>query len=194
MRLVEPADTPDPYEGDLPDPAALAQGRAGREGAEFDAIAIRRVEEAGGTVLQRGGDCGGIPIDALIRGKNGKVFTVLAHGNVDQDRKRPGLRRTDTVRKAGDSAFLLNQLGAPQLLLLTSNIPVAEGRSRQAALLLAMHASVILDVMEVTNLADFMRLRRYLEDVPPPDGPLEAAWRLAPTQQLRLDVWRSPDA
>ena len=191
MRLVQPSEMPDPYEGDLPDPAALAQGRASREGAEFDALAISRLEEAGGTIVQRGGDYKGISIDALVKGKNGRVFTVLAHGNVDQDGKRPGLRRTDTVRKAGDSAFLLDQVCAPPLLLLTSDVPVAKGRSHQAALLLAMHATVIFDVIEVRSFADFMRLRRYLEDVGPPDGPWEAPWRLAPTQQLQLDVWRS---
>jgi hypothetical protein len=183
------------FEGDLPPSAALAQGRAAREGAEFDDLALQHLIKAGANVLQRGGSFGGVPIDALIKGRNRKTFTVLAHGNVDRDGKRPGLRRTDTVRKAGDSAYLLQEIvHSPPLLIITSDVPVERGRSRQAARLLAMHSKVIFDVIALDDIAAFRRLRHYLTDKPAPEVPLDAPWRLLPTEQLGLSVWDRPDA
>jgi len=192
MRVLPPLDEPEPYES-LPDDAAGFQGRGAREGAEFDELAMAYLKSAGATISQRGGKLAGISIDALVRGANGRVFCVLAHGNID-DGRRPGLRRTDTVRKAGDTAFLLAEDPyTPPLLVLTSHLPVHEGRSRQAALLLSRHRRVIFDVVAVTeDLAGFQRLRRYLTVRPAPQRPEPAAWWHVPEEQLQLG--RDPDA
>ena len=192
MRAQPPADAAMPYES-LPDVAAPFQGRGPREGAEFDEIALGYLEQAGATILQRGGKVVGVSIDAVVRGRNGKVFCVLAHGNID-DGKRPGLRRTDTVRKAGDTAFLLAEdPHSPPLLVLTSHLPVHGGRSRQAALLLSRHRRVIFDVVATTgDLAGFQRLVRYLTARPAPSRPEPAAWRYLPHEQLQLGG--DPDA
>ena len=186
MRLVPPL-APEPYES-LPDVDAAFQGRAPREGAEFDELALGVLEGLGATVTQRGGKLAGIPVDAVVRGPNGRVFVVLAHGNID-DRPRAGLRRTDTVRKAGDSAFLLAQdPHTPPLLVLTSHLPVHEGRSHQAALLLSLHRRVIFDVVAITDdEAGVERLWRYLNVRPAPPGPEPAPWRHVPDEQLQLD-------
>ncbi len=192
MRILPPLDEPEPYES-LPDVAAGFQGRGAREGAEFDELALAYLESAGATITQRGGKLAGISVDALVRGANGRVFCVLAHGNID-DGLRPGLRRTDTVRKAGDTAFLLAEdRHTPPLLVLTSHLPVCDGRSHQAALLLSRHRRVIFDVVAVTgDLAGFGRLRRYLSARPAPAAPEPAPWWHVPDEQLQLG--RDPDA
>jgi hypothetical protein len=190
MKVVQDS-APDPYEGDLPDLAAVAQGRAGREGAEFDAQALEWLVQAGGSILQRGGEIGGVSVDAIIRGGNDMAFTVLAHGNIDRDGTRPGLRRTDTVRKAGDSAYLLHSIvHAPPVLIVTSDIPKESGRNKQAARLLAMHREVIFDVLSPEDLASFHRLQRYLQTESIPVEPEPAAWRELPVDQLSFDLWR----
>jgi hypothetical protein len=192
MRVLPPVEEPEPYES-LPDVAAGFQGRGAREGAEFDELALAYLESAGATITQRGGKLAGISIDALVRGANGKVFCVLAHGNID-DGPRPGLRRTDTVRKAGDTAFLLAEDPyTPPLLVVTSHLPISEGRSHQAALLLSRHRRVIFDVVATTDdLAGFQRLRRYLTARPAPERPEPAPWWHVPEEQLQLG--RDPDA
>lgn len=186
MRLVPPLPA-EPYDS-VPDADATFQGRAPREGAEFDELALAYLAEAGATIIQRGGKLAGISIDAVVRGANGKVFSVLAHGNID-DRRRAGLRRTDTVRKMGDSAFLLAQdRHTPPLLVLTSHLPAYEGRSHQAALLLSLHRRVIFDVVAITNdRAGFERLWRYLNVRPASAEPEPAPWRHVPEEQLQLD-------
>ena len=128
-----------------------------------------------------------------MRGTNGTVFCVLAHGNLD-DRRRSGLRRTDTVRKAGDSAFLLAEdPHTPPLLVVTSHLPISEGRSHQAPLLLSRHRRVIFDVVAITDdLAGFWRLRRYLTARPAPERPEPAPWWHVPEEQLQLGG--DPDA
>lgn len=192
MRVLRPVTEPELYES-LPDVAAGFQGRGAREGAEFDELALAYLESAGATISQRGGKLAGISIDALVRGANGKVFCVLAHGNID-DGRRPGLRRTDTVRKAGDTAFLLAEDPyTPPLLVVTSHLPVSDGRSHQAALLLSRHRRVIFDVLATTDdLAGFQRLRRYLTARPAPERPEAAPWWHVPEEQLQLG--RDPDA
>lgn len=157
-------------------------------------MALLHLERAGATVLQRGGKLAGIPVDGLVQGANGKRFCVLAHGNLD-DGRRAGLRRTDTVRKAGNSAFLLHEvIGADPLLLVTSHLPQLEGRSRQAAFLLALHGRVIFDAVATSgDLAGFHRLRRYMTATPAPDRPEPAPWRRLPDEQLVLGLdldWR----
>jgi len=193
MRVLPPVDEPEPPYESLPDVDAGFQGRGAREGAEFDELALAYLESAGATISQRGGKLAGISIDALVRGANGKVFCVLAHGNID-DGRRPGLRRTDTVRKAGDTAFLLAEDPyTPPLLVVTSHLPVSEGRSHQAALLLSRHRRVIFDVVATTDdLAGFQRLRRYLTARPAPERPEAAPWWHVPEEQLQLG--RDPDA
>lgn len=182
----------EPYEA-LPEEVAFFQGRSSREGAEYDQEALAYLDSAGATVIQRGGKVGDVPVDAVVRGSNGKVFTVLAHGTID-DGKRAGLLRTDTVRKAGFSAFLLAEdVHAAPLLVLTSHLPVPKGRSRQAAVYLARCRRVIFDVVITEgDLAGFQRLRHYLTTDPAPKTPEPAPWRCLSDEQLSLG--QNPDA
>lgn len=184
MRIQPPAQGgSEPFES-LPEVTAPFQGRGRREGSEFDQVALDYLESAGGVITDRGGKIAGIPIDGLVRGTNSKVFCILAHGNID-DGPRPGLRRTDTVRKAGDTAFLLADVPhTPPLLVVTSHLPT---QGRQAALLLSRHRRVIFDVVATTgDLAGFHRLQRYFTAQSAPERPDPAPWRFLPNEQLEL--------
>ncbi|HET7486540.1 MAG TPA: hypothetical protein VFJ85_01330 [Acidimicrobiales bacterium] len=178
---------PAPYE-DLPDAGAYFQGRSSREGADYDEVALHYLASAGATVVQRGGKVGIVPVDAVVRGTNGRCFVVLAHGNISEA-ARAGLRRTDTVRKLGTSAYLLAKDHAAPLLVLTSHLPPGGNRRSAAADYLAGLGELIFDVVVTKgDLAGYHRLRRYLGAVPAPEGPEPAPWRRSRGDQLVLPL------
>src|ERR1017187_2223069 len=76
------------------------QSRAPRSGADFKAMAIARLKEAGATIDRGKFRIDGFPVDAQVSGSNGRPFLVLARGKPDEQ-DRGALRRTDTVEKAG---------------------------------------------------------------------------------------------
>jgi len=76
------------------------QSRAPRSGADFKAMAITRLKEAGATIEKTSFRIEGFPVDAQVSGSNGRTFLVLARGTPDEQ-DRGALRRTDTVEKAG---------------------------------------------------------------------------------------------
>ncbi|MEA2498610.1 MAG: hypothetical protein QOH26_1015 [Actinomycetota bacterium] len=192
-RLFNLPSVDEPYEGDVPEVTSPFQARAVAEGADYDDVAFTYLESAGGSIEDTGVSIDGIPIDAIVRGANGKRFLIAAHGTID-DGPKAGLRRVDTVHKIGHRAFLLPK-DAPPLLVLTSHLPRAGGK---AAFYLARSADRIFDVVATTaDLPGFWRLKGYLTQTPPPEGPTDAAWRLV-VQQGRLmdhtDEDGNPDA
>ena len=82
------------------------QSRAPRAGADFKAMAIARLKEAGATIEKVNFRIEGFPVDAQVSGSNGRPFLVLARGTPDEQ-DRSALRRTDTVEKAGFMAMQL---------------------------------------------------------------------------------------
>ena len=178
-------DSPELYEGDLPPVLATFQARATAEGADFDKLALDFLQSAGGTVAQVGGEVGGIPIDAIVRGENGSAYLVAAHGTF-ADTPQAGLRRVDTVHKVGHRASMLPS-GHEPLLVVTSHLPRP---GTKAAFYLARSRRHIFDVVATTgDLAGFHRLRTLLLEAPPPASPLPATWRVEMSQpELPLDT------
>lgn len=177
------------YEGDLPPVLAPFQARATAEGADFDKLAMDFLQTAGGSVAQEGGDVDGIPIDAIVRGANGRTYLVAAHGTF-ADTPQAGLRRVDTVHKVGHRASMLPPNHEP-LLVITSHMPRP---GTKAAFYLARSRHHIFDVVATTgDLAGFHRLQALLLDDPPPERPLPATWRVEISQpELPLGAPTNP--
>jgi hypothetical protein len=177
-------ESPEPYEGDIPQTASPFQQRAVSEGAEFDAIAFAFIEAAGGTIEREVGEIEGIPIDGIVMGKNGRRFLLAAHGTID-DGPKAGLNRVDTVHKVGHRASLI-PADAPPLLVLTSHLPVAGSK---AAFYLALSADHIFDVVATAgDLKGFIRIKHYLNDEPVPREPQPAPWRAVVRQEELTDA------
>jgi hypothetical protein len=179
----------EPYEGDLPSQGAAFQARASAEGADYKWIAFEFLELAGAKV-ERIHHFASIPVDAIVTGSNGRRFLVAAHGTID-DHAQSGLRRVETVHKAGHRAFLLPE-DAPPLIVLTSHLPRA---GTQPAIYLARSATRIFDVIATKgDLRGFTRLQTYLSQEPPLEVPLEGAWRVLAQQGDLLEEGGSEDA
>ena len=151
------------------------QSRAPRSGADFKAMAIKRLQEAGGTIERLDFEVNGFPVDAQVRGQNGRRFLVLARGTPDEHRLS-GVRKTDTLEKAGFRAIQLARCQDLAILLVTSDLP---GRSTKAGRYLAALAEDVWDVVAYRgDFPGFRRLRSAFQ------GPTQAEPPLAP--------WRAP--
>ena len=109
------------------------QSRAARAGADFKAMAMKRLTEAGAIANRCDFEVHGFPVDAEVAGSNGRRFLVLARGTPDEQ-NRGALRRTDTVEKVGFMAMQLARRQDLPILLITSDLP---GRSTMAGHYLA---------------------------------------------------------
>ena len=125
------------------------QSRAPRSGADFKAMAIARLKEAGATLDRGKSRIDGFPVDAQVSGSNGRPFLVLARGTPDEQ-DRGALRRTDTVEKAGFMAIKLSRCQPLPIILITSDLPK---RSTRAGHYLAALSDDLWDV--VSYRADF---------------------------------------
>ncbi|MCP4957705.1 MAG: hypothetical protein GY925_00395 [Actinomycetia bacterium] len=153
------------------------QARAVSVGNEFKHVAREWLGKAGATFVRDHHMVGSYHVEGLICGTNQRQFLVLAHGVLDDD-NQAGLKRSDTVKKAGFDAIQIRRLRQLPILLLTSHLPAA---SSTVSSLLSDCAQDIFDVMAIHgNLTDFHRLRHYLHDDPFP-GQLPAAWRDNPS-------------
>ena len=168
----QPNDDLEPYEGDLGNLATAGQARAVTVGAEFKDLAREWLLKAGAVFLRDQHMIGPYRVEGVIYGANQQQFIVLAHGVVD-DGPRAGLRRTDTIRKTGFDAIMIQERRPLPVLVITSHLPT----SGVPAELLADWAPHIWDVFATTgDLAGFTRLRRYLHEDPCPEK-LPAPWR-----------------
>ena len=148
LRLVadsEPLPLPAPYE-DIEDRATAGQARARSPGSEFKHLAREFLERAGASFHGNGDLYGSyVPLDTVC-GSNGKMILVLADGVLD-DSSQAGLRRTDTVKKAGFDAVQLKRSTGLPILLVTSHLPdVGAARSQ-----LADCSPDFLDVIATSN-------------------------------------------
>ena len=167
----------EPYEGVIADPARAGQARAATVGSEFKHQALDWVRAAGARIVRGPHKVGSYNVEAIICGDNGQNFVVLAHGVLDDD-DRAGLRRTDTVKKAGFDAAVIRRLRKLPILLVTSHLP----ESGTAVSQLADCAPFVFDTFATNgDLAGFHRLRHYLHEEPFP-GQLPAPWRDNPSQ------------
>jgi hypothetical protein len=181
--------------------ASSGQARARREGSEFDELAYSYLEHAGGRILDVHVRLGArtrsaVVVDAVARGGNGQLWWVLAHGNVDVDTTalKPGLRRTDTIRKAGFSAAVLAQRpDALPVVVLTSHLPRRTAADQAARASLTEAGAFVFDVLSIHDLRSFQRLRGHLHGPLPARRGQPTEWVDGPrAQQLDLttiDGW-----
>lgn len=176
LRLVDDNEPPPrtPYE-DIDDPATAGQARARAVGHEFKHIARDLLTAAGATFHSDRRGYGAYSPLGMVCGRSGQMIIVLAHGVLD-DTPQGGLRRTDTLKKAGfDAMQLKRQTGLP-ILLIASHLP--DGGSARSQL--ADCSPDFLDVIATSgDFEGLRRLGRYLHDQPFP-GPLPAPWRTRP--------------
>jgi hypothetical protein len=176
LRLFTPAVVDEELFEELPvDPVSESQARSSRHGRQFDIEAFEWLEAAGATIVEEYPVVLGYRLDALIEGRNGARFYVDAHGTPDRtDRPNAGLRRTDTMLKAGFKALRLHQRRCEHpLLLVTSHLP----RGGKAAFFLVELSDAIFDAFAIGDPLGLERLRSYLNDAPAPVEPGYCPWR-----------------
>jgi hypothetical protein len=162
------------------------QRRASEVGGTFERLAEQALLGAGFAIVQAREALPdlGIEVDFRVQNRQGETLLVECKGSLEGP--RPGLKRTDTVKKALCNAFLLARAGRGPLLLLASHLP--EPGSASYTMLQAAGRTVVLDVIPmldgsvVKHLqffagADQQRLARYIELAPPlltsPPGALQ---------------------
>lgn len=144
-----------------------------RAGADFKEMAIRRVVEAGGTVERTDLEIEDIPVDALIRGANGRGFLILARGT-PYEHSQSGLRKTDTLEKAGFRAVQLARCQDLPVLFVASDLP--ERTSKAGRYLAKLDGDLWDAVAYRADLRGYHRLQDAL--IGPPDAlPPAAPWR-----------------
>jgi len=133
MELVRPGDEgEEPFE-DLPGGGSFnAANKATND--EFSEAALQHLERAGARVVAGSHWVGPIRVGARILGTDGRMWLVLMHGTVD-DSKRAGMRRTDTLKKAGFDVQLLRDLSPLPVLVVTSHLAAAGAAAELAEVL-----------------------------------------------------------
>ena len=99
----------------------------------------------------------GIEIDAEVVTRRGTTYWAEFKGSWQG--KRPGLQRTDTVKKALANGFLVATAPTqyPSVIILTSHLPVADS-SGDRMLAAALAAGAIADVFNINDISDVARL------------------------------------
>lgn len=138
------------------------QSSSSRQGAWFEATCRQILEAAGfavDAVHQRIEDAG-VEVDLIGTNRHEISFFFTCKGSYRG--RRPGVRRTDTLKKAIAEAYALHQQGWEPVVLLTSHLPnTAGGR----ALLASVDPAVLFDAIELpTNAARIEWLARSSEE------------------------------
>src|SRR5436190_2893552 len=134
------------------------QGAAGRQGRQFaeqcDELLRNYRFELAGRVLLR--DVG-VEIDRVATSPSGQLVWFEYKGSVQGS--RPGLLRTDTLKKAiANGALLKAMADRPPFVVLTSHLP--EAGAGLAMLETAVALGYLDDVICVYRPADAVRLRK----------------------------------
>ena len=146
------------------------QALATAQGEEFVRECVLALTRAGFEVVGERVDLvdTGCEVDLLARGATGVVFYIECKGSF---MRRPGLQRTDTLRKAIANMALIHHRGYGALMLMTSHRP-AGGRGTVALQL----AHEIARFVVIVPRDDFAELRRLAAA---DAGTLGARWGLA---------------
>ncbi len=122
------------------------QSSSSRQGAWFEATCRQILEAAGfavAAVHQRIADAG-VEVDLIGTNRHEISFFFTCKGSYRG--RRPGVRRTDTLKKAIAEAYALHQQGWGPVVLLTSHLPnTAGGRT----LLASVDPAVLFDAIEL---------------------------------------------
>lgn len=130
------------------------QSLATAQGREFVAECTRALTRAGFTITGREipyPNCG-VDVDLIASNPAGVIFYIECKGSF---RNRPGLQRTDTLKKAICNMLLLTVDGRGPLLLLTSHRPT-DGRG----LAMLTTAQTIIPFEVIVPRDDWKKLTR----------------------------------
>lgn len=164
-----PAAAPEPEPASRPageaGPTDAFQARGVRQGRQFDVQCRVVLQDLGFAVGDKPfvvADLG-VEFDAEIKSRAGKVYWCEFKGSWHGS--RPGLRRTDTVKKALADAFLahLAARGYPPVIFLTTHVP-QPGSSGHRMLEVALAAGALQDVICINEPRDVERLHRLALD------------------------------
>ena len=103
----------------------------------------------------------GVEIDQLVENRNGEKLYFEFKGSSKPP--RPGMQRTDTVKKALCNAFLLDRLGIGPYIVITSHKPK---KGSSSAKMIELAKDVLFDVICISVDQDFERLKSYVHVLP----------------------------
>ncbi len=156
MEIVRSAaSTEEPFE-DLPDTGGWINAGNRAVNEEFTVTALEHLERAGARIVPGLRHVGGIRVGAHVVGSDGRTWLVLIHGTVD-DSNRAGMRRTDTLKKAGFDVRRLREVSPLPILIVTSHLAKG-GAAASFANVLRRWADELVAVEG--DLAGFFRLCR----------------------------------
>ena len=118
----------------------------------------------------------GVEIDQVAKNRNGESLYFQFKGSSKPP--RPGMQRSDTVKKALCDAFLLDKLGIGPYIVITSHKPKSGSSSEK---MIQVAQDVLFDVICISDDEDFERLESYTK-VPPSRS------RAAAERQAQLGV------
>lgn len=140
------------------------QARGVRQGKAFDEQCRLVLQGLGFEVSDRPFTVAdlGVEFDAEVRSKAGTVYWCEFKGSWHGP--RPGLRRTDTVKKALADAFIAHAAATdyPPTLFLTTHTPTP-GSSGAKMLEVALESGALLDVINVNEPKDMERLQKLAQ-------------------------------
>ncbi|MBK5289230.1 MAG: hypothetical protein JJE46_12280 [Acidimicrobiia bacterium] len=140
----------------MPSDFQASAGEQGRRFAEQCTAFLRGLGWEVGAPLRLGEV--GVEIDAVGTSPGGSVVWFEYKGSVQGN--RPGLRRTDTLKKAIANGALLQGLEAPKpFVVITSHLPV--GGSGDAMLEAALRLGYLAEVVCLYDPATHDRLDRW---------------------------------
>lgn len=186
MELVRPG-TDEDADGLFEDPSGGGWFNAGNRATndEFSASALEHLERAGARVVAGSHQVGPIRVGARVLGADGRMWLVLMHGTVD-DTKRAGMRRTDTLKKAGFDVQLLRELSPLPILVVTSHL-AADGAAAELGEVLRRWADDLVAVHG--DFRGFQRLCGHFGGHVPAEPPLSRSVEPEPVAGEQLGLF-----
>lgn len=126
----------------------------------------------------------GVEIELIYNNKHDISLFFEAAGTIEYEpaSPRPGLERTDTVKKIIGNAYLVHLSTGTPTIVLTSHPPDADKASRK--MLEKVPREVIFDVINIYNKEDIKKLKLYLisdsddlEQIRTHGSPFEFPWQ-----------------
>lgn len=122
----------------------------------------------------------GVEIDQVAKNRAGQILYLQFKGSSKPP--RPGMQRTDTVKKALCDAFLLDKIGIGPYIIITSHKP-KKGSSSDKMVRIAK--DVLFDTICISDDQDFQRLTSYVYNLP---------WRTRTTAKQQAHMAAIPSA
>lgn len=148
----------------LPEPKGTGSGRSfqarsSHQGRLVEETAVDVLEASGFEVIDERFELGilGVEVNLVGRDRLGNKWFIEVTGAYGS--RRPGLVRTDTVRKILGSAQLLSKRGFKPFLVITTDLPTPGSRGDR--MLRAAGPGAIFDIVLLHSREDRDRLRKY---------------------------------